>query len=281
MRRKSAITVSALAAAALCFSAVGAGAFDDAAYPNLRGQWNRTGSPRFDPARPDGRGQQAPFTAEYQAIFEAGLADVAAGGHGTDPTYVCLSPGMPRIMNVYWPMEVVVLPQTTYIMIEHIHDNRRIYTDGRDWPDSIEPTFAGYSIGRWIDAGGLGHYDTLEVETRHFKGPRNFDTSGLPLHRDNQSIVKERIHLDAANADTLVDEITVIDHALTRPWSVVKRFRRNPDPRPVWLEEVCAENNGHIVISNEDYFLSAEGMLMPSKKNQPAPDLRYFGGPRK
>jgi hypothetical protein len=75
--------------------------------------------------------------------------------------------------------------------------------------------------------------------------------------------------------------MTVIDHALTRPWSVVKRFRRNPEPRPMWLEEVCAENNGHIVISNEDYFLSAEGLLMPSKKNQPAPDLRYFGQARK
>jgi hypothetical protein len=178
-------------------------------------------------------------------------------------------------------MEVVVLPQTTYIMIEHIHDNRRIYTDGRDWPAAVEPTFAGYSIGRWIDAGGIGHYDTLEVETRHFKGPRTFDTSGLPLHQDNQTIVKERIHLDAADPSWLVDEITVIDHALTRPWSVIKRFRRNPDPRPFWLEEVCAENNGHIVISNEDYFLSAEGLLMPSKKNQRPPDLRYFAEPRK
>ena len=42
---------------------------------------------------------------------------------------------------------------------------------------------------------------------------------GMPLHKDNQSIIKERIFLDKANADLLHDEITIIDHALTRPWS--------------------------------------------------------------
>src|SRR5262245_40378634 len=40
-----------------------------------------------------------------------------------------------------------------------------------------------------------------------------------PLHFDNQSIFKERFHLDKADPNILHDEITVIDHALTRPWS--------------------------------------------------------------
>ncbi len=275
-------SIGALAlAAALCLTMADARAFDDAIYPNLKGQWNRNGPPRWDTTKPAGPGQQAPLTPEYQSIFEAGQADVASGGHGTDPTYVCLSPGMPRIMNVYWPMEVVVLPETTYIMIEHIHDNRRIYTDGRDWPEGVDPSFAGYSIGRWIDENRVGRYNVLAVETRHFKGPRTFDTSGLPLHKDNQTIVKERIHLDPADPNILVDEITTIDHALTHPWTVTKKFYRSRDPRPVWLEEVCAENNGHIVIGKEDYFLSAEGHVMPSKKDQPPPDLRYFGPARK
>jgi hypothetical protein len=74
-------------------------ALDDAAYPNLKRQWKRTGPPRWVPGKPDGRGQPEPFAAEYQAIFKTGLANVAAGGHGTDPTYVCLSPGMPRIIE--------------------------------------------------------------------------------------------------------------------------------------------------------------------------------------
>ena len=54
------------------------------------------------------------------------------------------------------------------------------------------------------------------------KGPRAYDTSGLPLHADNQTVVKERIYLDKTNPDVLNDEITTIDHALTRPWTVTK-----------------------------------------------------------
>jgi hypothetical protein len=38
----------------------------------------------------------------------------------------------------------------------------------------------------------------------------------------------------------------------------------------------CAENNAHIVIGKEDYFLSANGALMPTRKDQPPPDLHYF-----
>jgi hypothetical protein len=31
------------------------------------------------------------------------------------------------------------------------------------------------------------------------RGPRALDVDGLPLHRDNQTIVKERLFLDKAN----------------------------------------------------------------------------------
>jgi hypothetical protein len=50
--------------------------------------------------------------------------------------------------------------------------------------------------------------------------PRAYYGTGLPLHHDNQSIFKERIHLDKTDPNILPDEITVIDHALTRPWTV-------------------------------------------------------------
>jgi hypothetical protein len=55
---------------------------------------------------------------------------------------------------------------------------------------STQPTYAGYSIGKWIDEDGDGRFDLLQVETRNFKGPRTFETSGLPLHEDNESVVK-------------------------------------------------------------------------------------------
>jgi hypothetical protein len=78
-------------AAALCISAAPTRAWDDAAYPDLKGQWRSIGGPgRFDLSKPGGRGQQAPLTAEYQKVFEANLVDQAAGGQGTTPTYKCI-----------------------------------------------------------------------------------------------------------------------------------------------------------------------------------------------
>ena len=179
-------------------------------------------------------------------------------------------------MSAYEPIEILISAETTYILIDHIEHTRRIYTDGRDWPADLEPTFSGYSIGKWVDEDGDGRYDVLEVETHGFKGPRIYDASGIPLHADNQTVIKERIYLDKTDRNTLHNEITTIDHALTRPWAVTKNYSRNPNPRPVWREYSCAEGNNHVQIGMQIYFLSADGFLMPTKKDQPPPDLRYF-----
>lgn len=272
-------SVVAVALAALCAGVVSVQAFDKSKYPDWSGEW-RLGPPtKWDPSKPPGRGQEAPLTPEYQAIFEANLADQAAGGQGTDPTYICIPDGMPRAMNVVFPMEIVITPKTSYIMIEYLSMLRRIYTDDRDWPKDQEPAFMGYSIGRWIDEEGTGRYNLLEVETRNMKGPRTFDPSGIPLHKDNQTVVKERIYLDKTNPDILHDEITTIDHALTRSWTVMKNYRRVR--KPTWIEAVCMELNPHVRIGKENYMMSADGYLMPAKKDQPPPDLRYFNQARK
>jgi hypothetical protein len=270
------------AVAASCVPIATASAFDDARYPDWKGQWTRArvpgavGQPPHDPLKPPGRGQEAPLAAEYQAKFEANLADQAAGGQGTAETFVCLPNGMPRMMTAYEPLEFVVTPDITYVLIDHIEHSRRIYTDGRAWPREIEPSWIGYSIGKWIDEDRDGRYDVLEVESRGFKGPRAYDASGLPLHEDNESVFKERIYLDKADPNILHDEITTIDHALTRPWTVTKSYLRNSYPKAVWREWICGENNPHVVIGKDNYFLSADGLLMPARKDQSPPDLKYF-----
>jgi hypothetical protein len=203
------------------------------------------------------------------------MADQAKGGLGNYPTAKCLPSGMPRMMEL--PLhEYVITPDTTYVLLGASPEVRRIYTDGRNWPTEGDPSYEGYAIGKWIDEDGDGRYDVLEVETRGFKGPRAFDETGLPLHVDNQSIFKERIWRDKADPNILHDEITTIDHALTRPWTVDKRYVHNPDPRPDWIEFYTTENNAQIAIGKENYFLSGDGLLMPAKKNQAPPDLRYF-----
>jgi hypothetical protein len=227
--------LGASVSAALCIASADAQVLDYSKYPDLKGQWERfivrgvAGQPSLDQTKPWGKGQQAPLTPEYEAIHDASLADIAAGGLGGDLDHTrCGAEGMPFMMVAFRPLEFVISPDTTYIIIADYDPVRRIYTDGRDWPNNEEPTFAGYSIGRWVDETGDGRYNVLEVETRGFKGPREYDATGLPLHQDNHSIFKERFYLDKANPNLLHDEITVIDHALTRPWTVDKRYTRNP-----------------------------------------------------
>ena len=191
------------------------------------------GQPSHDQTKPWGRGQEAPLTPEYQAVLEASIADQANGGLGNFPTTGGRAACMPHMMMAFYPLEFIVTPDCTYILIGMYDHYRRIFTDGRDWPKNKEPTYQGYSIGRWIDVDGDGRYNALEVETRGpFKGPRAYDSSGLPLAFDNQSTFKERFHHDKDNPNILHDEITVFDHALTRPWSVDKTFRRSTNPRP-------------------------------------------------
>jgi hypothetical protein len=272
--RRSIATVAL--AAALSAIAFGAFAFDESKYPEWRGQWRRPAGVgiQWDPSKPLGPAQQAPLTSEYQAIFEASLADQRSGGQGGDPTFTCIPPGMPRAMTVVFPMEIVILPDVTLIIIEYANQVRRIYTDGRDWPKDYEPSFLGYSIGKWIDEDGDGRFDVLEVETRGMKGPRSFDASGLPVHADNATVVKERIALDKSNRDILHDEVTTIDNALTRPWTVTKSYRR--ERNPMWFEYNCAEGNHHVLIGKENYYINSDGFLMPTKKQQKPPDLKFF-----
>ena len=89
-----------------------------------------------------------------------------------------------------------------------------------------ETWFPGYSIGKWRDTDGDGRFDTLEVETRHVRGPRVWDQSGMPMADDDEGVITERIFSDKADPDLLRVEMTTVDNSLTRPWTVTKTFKR-------------------------------------------------------
>src|ERR1700678_803186 len=139
--------------------------FDYSKYPDLKGQWERfaipglPGQPSFDQTKPWGNGQQAPLTPEYQAILDASIADQEKGGLGNSAQHVtCGGAGMPFMMIAFRPLEFVITPGATYVLIADYDALRRIFTDGRDWPAEIEPTLQGYSIGKWIDENGDGKF---------------------------------------------------------------------------------------------------------------------------
>jgi hypothetical protein len=267
-------------AAALTMSIVGAQAFDDTKYPNWKGPWLQLGGGQdtpWDPTKPPGAGQQAPLTPEYRAIFEASVKSEAEGGLGPDPTARCIPAGVPRVMMATRPMEVVITPGATYFMLEQFSTLRRVYTDGRKFPGDFELSYTGYSIGQWQDTDGDGKYDTLLIETRGIKGPHTYDASGIPFHKDSEAIVTEKVYADKANPDILHDEITTTDHALTRPWTVTRSYgRAGQQAVPEWSDYLCIEDTSRVQVGEQLYKLSPDGMLMPIRKGQKPPDLKYF-----
>jgi len=290
MPSKSSSGVVAAALLSALFSTMTTGgvrAADDGKYPaNWKGQWTRVihreveVQGAFDQTKPWGLGQQAPLTPEYQKVHAARMADQANGGLGEYPTSRCLPDGMPGMMR-FGTQEYVITPETTYILFSTSDHLRRIFTDGRDWPKNPQPTYGGYSIGRWIDEDGDGRYDALEAETRYFKGPRTFDASGLPLAFDNQSVFKERFYIDKTDPNIIHVLTTAIDNALTRPWTSDRQYRRVSEKVVQWPETWCREGNANVVIGKENYWLRTDGVLMPTKRNQAPPDLRYFNQPQK
>jgi hypothetical protein len=267
--------VIALIAIMLPILASGAAfAWDESKYPDWSGGWGRIGNGSFDGVTLSGPDEKAPLTPEYRARWMQSFEDQKKTGVSANPTERCLPPGMPRSMIVLNPMEIIITPKATYMLLTYMMEWRRIYTDGRDFPETAERTFSGYSIGTWEDSEGTGRYDTLNIETRFLKGPRTYGTSGIPFHDDNETIVKERLTLDKAKPGTMKNEITVYDHALTEPWKISRNYRHIKNP--VWEDYICTENNNWVIVEGQNYYLSADGKLMPSVKGQRAPDLTYF-----
>ena len=96
-------------------------------------------------------------------------------------------------------------------------------------------------------------------------GPRSVIGHGVVLHEDT-----------VVGAD-----VTVFDHALTRPWTVMKTYRRSAEARPQWEEYMCVWESKTVRIGDETYLLDKDGFLRPAKKDQPPPSLKYFPATQK
>jgi hypothetical protein len=254
--------------------AVAARADEAKKYPDWNTLWNRGSPPGvWDPSKPKGLGQEAPLKPEYQKIHEENIAKEKAGIN-FDIKDTCGPVGMPRLMTAYEPIEIVITPKVTYMLAESMSPLRRIWTDGRDWPKDVDPSFVGYSIGKWVDTKNTGTYDTLEIETRYMKGPRLMESTGIPLADDGSTVVNEKLHLDDKDPTILRDEITTMDSAFTHPWTVSRFMKRAKDP--IFEEYNCTEDNHWLTIGGNLYLTDNDGYVMPIQKGQPAPDPKYF-----
>jgi hypothetical protein len=181
----------------------------------------------------NGRPDDAPkLTPEYLARWETMRASRMAGSSEFDPSLQCLPTGMPAMMSMVYGMEVMQNADKITIYGELNDMYRRIWLDGREPTDVVlnDPTYAGYSTGRWEG-------DTLVVDTVALRDDTLLDT--FSPHSDRMT-VRERIRL--VEPDLLEDRITVFDPvALEEPYETVKQYRRAAPPDDELREFACAE----------------------------------------
>jgi hypothetical protein len=210
--------------------------------PDFNGSWERVGpgslgrgqgtDPRTPPPVPP-----PPLKPEYQKQWQArqqAAREATAKGQPIGINWVhCLPDGMPGMMQGPFPLEILQTKDQVTIIQESFTQVRRILLNRpAKSPDEVDPTFYGYSTGRW-------EKDTLVVETVGIK--ENVQYQNAP--HSMQMKIRERIRFVAP--DTLWDEITIDDPVtLEKPWTFTFAYRRMPGY--TLLEYICEDNREYI-----------------------------------
>ena len=182
-----------------------------------------------------------------------------------DPEGYCLPPGGPRMMATPYQMEIIQLPEHKRILMVFegaTHIWREIYMDGRKFPEDLNPTYLGYSIGRWEG-------DTLVVENKGFNENSWFDYFGHP-HTDLMHVVERWTR---PNKNTLHYEATVTDPgAYTRPFTMAWDVSLRADGE--LPEYICQENNQYLHRLVDDLGQPMFGARQPGTKPAPGRGTR-------
>jgi len=195
---------------------------------------NNTATPSFDPHDLSGVWQLAPggggqgpgdnfpaLTPWGKAKYDAnkpGYGPRAAPG-GNDPILKCDPIGFPRILFTIWPFETIHIPGRILMLFEGQHTIREIWMDGRKLPADPEPSWYGYSVGKWEG-------DTLVVETIGFNDKTWLGAQGQP-HSDQMRTIERYRRVDR---NTIEFNLTIDDpKTYTKTWITEPRLIK---PRP-------------------------------------------------
>lgn len=197
-------------------------------HPDLSGIWEPEANKYVRDLAADLKSGDVPYLPWAKALFE----ERATGAHSRDdPDANCLPQGVPKIDAAPAPWKIVQSPGYIVIIYEAFNLWRQVFMDGRELGADVNPTWMGYSTGKWEG-------DTLVVDSRGFNGKLWLDQLGRPsteaLH------VTERFHRkDFGHMDL---RITIDDpKAYSRPWTVTEQVHLLPDTE--LLEFICNENN--------------------------------------
>ena len=245
---RSVLTSAALSLTALAGGAAAATAphdlYGDPAHADLSGMWtpDQAGSyvmteamaisvgipPAVYKAMPHPPGPK--LKAPYQAQFDKGTGEMAAGNPPQDSVSRCLAFGLPRFMTM--PMEIIQTPGQLTLNLGVLHDIRRIYVDGRGHTPDADPSFSGDSVGHWEG-------DTLVVETTALRGG-TLDRGGIPF--SDKLTVVERFR--RTSPKTIEDKMVFTDpEAFVEPYAFTRTYTQMPAGSR--FEEYICENKEH------------------------------------
>jgi hypothetical protein len=146
-----------------------------------------------------------------------------------DPHTHCLPSNFPRLFTMPHITKILQSPGLVVLLNEFNASYRQIFTDGRPLPADPQPSWNGYSTGKWQG-------DELVVETIGFRDDLWMDTQGTPL--TSAAKVTERFrrpNFGMLEIQALVDD----PKAYTKPWSVTFKMHIVLDTE--LIDEVCLE----------------------------------------
>jgi hypothetical protein len=168
-----------------------------------------------------------PLQPWAQALYQERIDN-----NGKDhPGVRCWPSGIPEKNNIPDGLKLVHTPDLVIFLYESRTIYRQVFTDGRPLPTDAQPTWMGYSIGKWEG-------DTFVVETIGQNGRTWLDMRGLPA--------TEALHLTERYTRPSIGkmdiEVTIDDpKAYTRPWKVNLSWTLQPDTD--LIESICEENS--------------------------------------
>lgn len=192
-------------------------------HSDLSGVW----SPDTRPLQVIAPQESIPFQPWSRKLAE----ERSDGSRGKDDPAAYCVPGMPKLLVLPYPYKIVPVPGMMLMLYEGFTTYRQIFTDGRALPKDPQPSWLGYSVGKWDG-------DTFVVETIGVNERTWLDNAGRP-HSDAMHLTERYHRRDFGHMEM---QLTIDDpKTYSKPWTVNENAQLLPDTD--LLEYICSENN--------------------------------------
>ena len=189
--------------------------------PDLSGIWTGPEDKYFRDLTAGG--PPAPMLPWAEALFKERKGNLEKG----HPSERCLGHGVTDYDAAGTPRRIIQSPAIIAILFESYNHYRQIFVDGRPLPKPTQPSYLGYSIGKWEG-------DTLVVDTNGLNDQGWLDMEGHP-QTESTHITERFRRRDFGHIDL---QLTIEDStAYTKPWTSHLGFTFLPDEE--LIEDVC------------------------------------------